>query len=261
MMKKAISLILAASVLCFATSALATPAVSSVTGGHVTTSVYTGNAYTRAQDMPGFRAGETISFTATGLTNGKELTVISYRYNDTLSDSTVQYINQYTITGNQLVSFKIRDKASGVYCVKLVDSNDGNAYTFYYKVGKVTATMVPYGANAAGTPYTMVDYHDGTYSIGFIAKLKIDSADVDLVDIGVSSVGFQFIDENASPEINGKSSPTLAASGLDTYFATLQSDNSAIELNGSYSVLYGATLWKVPATRKDNIKATAVVNY
>ena len=114
-MKKAISLFLVLSVLCFATSAMAAIGNSGVTGSRnsVTTMPSDNSA-----SMPGFRPGDTISFNVTGLTADNELTLISYKMGSesNCSDSTVQYINQYTLTGTtQSVSYTIRNQASGIY--------------------------------------------------------------------------------------------------------------------------------------------------
>nr|MCR4693279.1 hypothetical protein [Bacillota bacterium] len=87
-MKKAISLFLALSVLCFATSAMAKPTVddNSIVGDNrtATQTFYTGDisGAGRTTPMPGFRPGDTISFTAKNLTVDSQLTVISYKCND-----------------------------------------------------------------------------------------------------------------------------------------------------------------------------------
>ena len=270
-MKKAISLFLVLSVLSLATCAMAAPTVDNggVSNGSVsygrTTTFFTGDVTGagRTTPMPGFRPGEQIVFTAKTLTPGAQLTVISYKCENlssgiTLSDSNVQYINQYTISGNQEVRYTIRNTGAGIYCLKMNDAAYEDVATFYYKVGDVSTEMIP----SDGTPYTKVDYHDGTYSIGFIGKATISgSTNVALGDI-VSGVGFTFTAPTTGTDVNSNvngATRTIAASDIDTYFNDLI-DSGDIELNGSYSVIYGMTIFHVPSVYKDSITATAVVN-
>lgn len=268
-MRKAISLVFAMVVLCFATSAMAQPTVDSESvvgrnadvGDSNTTTFYIGVATpTRGTVMPGFRPGDTINFTVKNITNSKELTVISYKMGTTPSDLTVQYINQYTISGNQPISYKIRDLASGIYCLKMTDSNDGNVATFYYKVGDVSVDMIRYGSNAKGTPYVMESFDGGNYySIGFIGKATIDSADVGFGDIG-ANVGFTFSDNTGGTgqgPMHGEVR-TKSGSDLDDYFNGLIGRNPSIELNGSFSVIYGVTVFNVPAANVPSLSGSTI---
>ncbi|MBR4723328.1 MAG: hypothetical protein IK072_01160, partial [Clostridia bacterium] len=255
MMKKAISLFLAASVLCLTTSALADIETGTVTrtGG----AIYNGKTtlqsdYNNKSNMPAFRPGDTINFDVTGVTSGKELTVISYKYgaeSDGLVDGEVQYINQYTLaSASQPISYKIREQASGVYKIVFNDTVNTVA-TFYYKVGNATAVMLNKGGQTAGTPYLSLQADDGTWSIGFLGKVTIDSADISLTDIGAHP-GFTVT------ESGGQTKTYAFGHGVNSSktVAGLQNTTQIAEVSGSYSFIYGLTIYNVTADDEDEIE-------
>lgn len=259
MMKKAISLFLAASVLCLTTSALADIGTGTVTrtGGDI----YNGKTalqsdYNNKSEMPAFRPGDTINFDVTGVTSGKELTVISYKYgaeSDGLVDGEVQYINQYTLaSASQPISYKIREQASGVYKIVFNDTVNTVA-TFYYKVGNATARMLNKGGQTAGTPYLSLQDDNNTWSIGFLAKVNIDSADISLADIGAHP-GFTVTETGGQTKTYafglGTNQTSKTVAGLqDTGF------NETAEVSGGYSFIYGLTIYHVTATDEADIAA------
>lgn len=253
-MKRAISLFLALSMLCFATSAMADVTNSGVTGSRNNLSTMPTAA--NSNSMPCFRPGDTISFNVSGVTKDEELTVISYITGSAsnLSDSTVQYINQYTLTGTtQAISYTIRDEASGIYAIKINDSVGSTVATFYYKVGRATAVLVQgqsstVSAGTFGTPYRMVQMPDGTWSIGFIGKVTLDSTVVNLMEMGATP-GFTV--KNTS-----NSKTTKSYFGQTGNKAVIDLHGTKYEINGSRSFIYGLTVYNVPNGNQDNIQAS-----
>lgn len=258
-MKKAISLFLALSVLCFATSAMAaTNSINTVDNAPRNGVTEFGSAYNSAS-MPCFRPNDTLSFNLSALTVSNELTVISYKYNETLSDSTVQYINQYTVdSASETIDYTIRNLDSGVYVLKFNDDANEVA-TFYYKVGKATAVLIesqngnPVSSGTYGNPYRSVEVSTGNWSIGFIGKITVDSADVSLADIGARP-GFTVKDTS------GHSTNSRFGDAGQKSVANL--DDTRIELSSgaSYSFIYGLTMYNVTTAQKDNITATALLD-
>ena len=263
-MRKAISLFLAASVLAFATTAMAAPTQSgSVTGTPgVRNSVTTFGNAANAASMPCFRPGDTINFTLGNLTDG-ELTLITYKDGSagSLSDSNVQYINQYTISGSttQAVNYTIRTQDSGVYVIKANDAS-GTVATFYYKIGNAAMYTVngngegsgSFGAeNASGSPYILhYDAPSGTYSIGFIGKAVIDSGSVSLADIGAHP-GFAITHGGTTKNYGF---------GLGSNSGNAVSDLSSYEISGSYSYIYGITVKGITSGQQTGWTAQAVLD-
>ena len=268
-MKKAISLFLAVSVLCFATSALAAIGTGTVTGDVRNGQTTMPQSYTLAS-MPCFRTGDTITFTVSGVTSGRELTLISYKYNASLTNATVQYINQYTVSDDVPISYTVREQASGVYVVQINDES-GTVATFYYKVGNVSVSTVTQSGEVTyptyGTPYLTHQYSADKWSIAFIGKATIDGSLIKFGDVN-ATFGFEFSDTSTGTNIHGKSSGqatgtghTVTGAALDSFFADLLTDNGvSVEINGSYSVLYGLTLYNVPNSSYDKVTARAVMN-
>lgn len=262
-MKKAISLFLAVSVLCFATSALAI-GTSNLTGYKNGVATLP----TSSSNMPCFRNGDIISFTVTGVTQGRELALISYKDNDT---SAVQYINQYTLSaGSQAISYKIPDTApTGTYVIKI---NDGEttAATFYYKVGNIKAELVT-NRNAStntgtivtgqGDPYMIQliteGEHSGTYSVAFLGKVTIADADgLTLSDLGATP-GFTV--ENID---TGDSTTSKFGTGTNPSVAALQGVNrTKAEISGDCWFVYALTIYNIPSESAANdLRATATLD-
>ena len=259
-MKKVISLFLAATVLCLTTSAMANPSTgSTVTGernGVNTMPTSTSTA------MPCFRPGDTINFTVSGLTSGEELTIISYKNGATPADANVQYINQYTVSGNQAVSYTIRNQVSGIYKLVLTGTQN-NSSTFYYKVGREPSlqAMTGNGENSgtftgnSGTPYVLhYDAPSNTYSIGFIGKITFENDSVNFSDIGAHP-GFSITHGGTTKEygfgldINGVDNTDKTVANLD-----------GLEIAGSYSFIYGVTVKGIPVGQQTGWTAQAVLD-
>jgi len=251
-MKKVISLFIAVAVLCLATSALATPTASNVDGERNNQSSF---GATNSGTMPCFRPGDTITFDLNSLASG-EVTLITYKdgSESSLSDSNVQYINQYTVTsGSSEVTYTIRDQASGVYVLKVNDAS-GTAATFYYKIGNATVTLIgkengvttTYNTSTPGTPYRIAQTKDGTsYSVGFLAKVTLDSG-VSLTEIGANPGFAVKKDSGAEKKYGFGVNNSNGADNSSKSVASLQ--DAAYELEGEYSFIYGLTIYNVTST-------------
>lgn len=274
-MRKAISLFLAAAVLCLSTSALAAVGTENVDGmRNSEDTLYSGysGGSARSLNMPGFRPGDTISFDVTGVTNGNEMTLICYKYgaeSDGLDNSEVIYINQYTLTASSLedIRYKIpASAASGIYKVVINDSSNPVA-NFYFKVGTATVGVLNGDGSGntstnrsadfiagSGSPYIIKKIGD-TYSVGFVGKVTIESGDIRLQDIGANP-GFAITQGSTTKKygfgtnINGVNNTGKTVAGLD----------NLIEVGGSYSVIYGVTMYNVPDGSQNSITAQAVLD-
>ena len=272
-MRKAISLFLAASVLCLATSAMAAPSVSSVTGDrNGVNSLPTSSSAAMSCFVP----GGTINFDVSGVTSERELTVISYKDGSegSLSDSNVQYINQYTLTDtltdtSKHISYTIRDLPYGRYVLKINDSS-GTVATFYYKVGDAEVVLLTdelggYVDGDYGTPYLTGLADDGTYSIGFLGRVTIGSSEISLADLGAHP-GFLIKEGSGTAKRYGFGLDTRSSNGdtdagsnnLAKTIANL--DAMEITSDSSYSFIYGLTMYNVTSGRQNNITAQAVLD-
>lgn len=271
-MRKAISLFLAASVLCLATSAMAVPSQSGDVSGTLnlsngSTSTGTRNGVTgfgnaeNAASMPCFRPGDVIIFTIGNLTAGEELTLITYKNGETPSDSTVQYINQYTVSGTtQAVNYTIRDLTSGIYMLELNGGTSGKK-TFYYKVGDASVQVLDNDAmdgrnhgtfkSGEGDPYIIKQAGNGKWSVGFIGKVIVESGDITLGDIGANP-GFSITNGSKTKKYGYGFNGQKAVSALDA--------TTKYEISGSYSLIYGLTMYNVTDGSQSSIKATAVLD-
>lgn len=268
-MRKAISLFLAASVLCLSTSAMAAaPTISGNVGGSLTNGdsgtrnnvVAFGNAEDAA-NMPGFRPGDTIIFTVGSLTVGDEVTLITYKNGDTPSNSTVQYINQYTAeAATQAIRYTIRSGLTqGIY--KLEINGGGTVSNFYYKVGDATVLALhnadrdgnSHGtfSSGYGNPYIIKQAENGTWSVGFVGKVTVGSGEITLGDIG------------ANPGFAIKEGETIKKYGYgvdgNKAVSTLQ-ETTQYEVSGSYSFIYGLTMYNVTDGHETSITAEAVLD-
>ncbi len=260
-MKKVISLFLAVAVLSVATTAMAAPTQSGSVSGNLRNGVTTFGA-TNSSSMPCFRTGDTITFTLGTLASGNELTVLTYKDGEagSLSDSNVQYINQYTLDStSKEISYTIRSQESGVYVLKANDSS-GTVATFYYKIGSAEVSLVtkPGGVETLvtgtpGDPYLIKQDSSGKYSVGFLAKVTFNGTGADLEDIGAHP---GFIVTNGTVTKNygfglGSNASSKTVAGLDA---------TNLEIAGNYSVLYGLTIYNVTAGDEDDMQATAVLD-
>lgn len=264
MMKKAISLFLAVSALCFATSAMAVPTTNNL-GGNVRNGVAT--LPTSNSNMPCFRNGDTISFTVGSVTSGKELTLISYKDGDA---SAVQYINQYTLSSaSQAVSYTIPDTATtGTYVIKINDEG-GTAATFYYKVGNIKVELIQEDYSVVvdpnyGDPYKIVKItsgsHSGTYSVAFIGKVTVTGGGIGLTELGATP-GFDIKDtstnKHSTSRFGTSGNPTVAAFEAGVSDSTRSGKR---EIGGNWSFVYGLTIYNVTDGSQGNVKAKAVLD-
>ena len=233
-MKKAISILVAAAALAFATSAMA------AVGGTTTTSRNSNSTFpTSAASMPSFRVGDTLTIEATDLASGNELTVISYKDGAAeKNDSTVQYINQYTLSDtSKSFDFVIRDEATGVYHLQLNDN--ANPVDFYYTIGKVTAELVTQANDASNSDAYYAKEYDGTWSVGFVGKITVDG--------GVPS------DFAVNPGFH-----MTEGAKEQTYHLNSAPADGDYEVNGTSTYLYGFTMYKITAGHQGLIEADAV---
>ena len=214
-MKKLISVLLAVSALALSTSAFAAPAVSDRNPAATTL------ADAATDTLPCFRNGDTVTFQLTDLT-GAQLTLISSKVGATADNSTIQYINQYTVSeGAATVTYKIRALTDGTYNI-LIKDGDAAVVDYFYTVANPTVALLKDSAEA--TDYVVAKNANGDQSYAAVAS--VDGAN--FTESGVASVGFTFTDGAKSA-----TSATLSAAQLDTI---------AGEVSGKINVVYGITI-------------------
>ncbi len=249
-MKKLVSIALASVIMAFSASAFA-DANTSVSVAGAANNVTSFATTLNDTQFPGFKPGDTLNFTLTGLTAGKQLTLISYKVNNEgttadLSNTTIQYINQYTATQDesqqettvgavQQIAYTIRDIEEGIYKIAINDGTDSENLTFFYKVGNPKVELVKGTEDGTTTDYILKQTSDDTYSVAFVAKATL-GADVAFSDVGVKSLGFKF------EKVEGESAKSEVKQLTSDQF-------TSIETNGSLSVYYGVTIYNIPNTQ------------
>lgn len=267
-MKKVISLLLAIATLSFATSAMAAVSVSEP-GGDVRNSgtVFAGTSSTAT--MPGFRPGDTVTFTITGANVGDDITLVTYVLNNELTDSTVQYINQYTAdsVGAATVTYKVRTGLpSGIYQIDIKVANQ-SVKTVYYKIGDVTAKMIA-ASNIDGSDHitgarsvgeyvapVRIENNGGKYTIGFLGKVTVSAANISLAELGAKP-GFTITNGSKTKSYNFKEGNNSSKTPGSTL-----ADDSAVEIDGSYSFVYAMTIYNIASESAANeFTATAITD-
>ena len=213
-------------------------------------------------DLPTFRANDIIKFNVSGLKSGKQFTLISYKVDEEdLTNSSVQYINQYTLTGdNHTIEYRVRDISDGIYQITL-NANSGetdDVATFYYKVGTPKVEIIP---AEEGKYYTKLqDNKNGTLSVAFVAKATIGTVDVSFSEAGVASFG---LDVNLGKDSSGNDvirTEKFEGSINEIVTKFLETNEANIEINGSYTIYYGLTVYNIPDEEAaTSIKATPVI--
>ncbi len=228
-MKKLISVLLAVSTLALSTSVFAAPAVTDRNPAAETL------AEASTDTLPCFRNGDTVTFDLAGLT-GAQLTLISSKVGQTADNSTIQYINQYTVAeGAATVTYKIRALTDGLYNI-LIKDGDAAVVDYFYTVAN--PTVAPAKATADGVDY-LVAWNEATQIAGFAAFASVEGAN--FTESGVKSVGFTF-NEKAVAE-------TLSAEELDAMIG---------EVSGKVNVVYGIQMTDVEDVNA--IEPSAVMN-
>lgn len=233
-MKKLISVLLAVSALALSTSAFAAPDVSDVSNKNP-------NATTLAEErtgiLPCFRNGDAVTFDLTGLT-GSQLTLISSKVGATAGNDTIQYINQYTVSGGaQSVTYRVRELTDGTYNI-LIKDGDAAVVDYFYTVANPSVAIL----TASADPTDYVVAKNAKNDQAFAAVASVDGAN--FTESGVKSVGFTFTDGTKKA-----TSSTLTAAELD---------NIAGEVKGKINVVYGITVTGVG--EGVTITPTAVMN-
>lgn len=231
-MKKLISVLLAVSALALSTSAFAAPAVSNRNPAATTL------ADESTGTLPCFRNGDAVTFNLTGLT-GSQLTLISSKVGATAGNDTIQYINQYPVSGGaQSVTYKVRELTNGTYNILIKDGN-APVVDYFYTVANPSVTLLK--ASADATDYVVAKNANNDQAFAAVASVE----GANFTESGVASVGFTF---NAS---NGKTatSSTLTAAKLDSI---------ATEVGGKLNVVYGITVKGV--ANGVTVTPTAVMN-
>lgn len=235
-MKKLISVLLAVSALALSTSAFAAPAVSDRNPNATTL------AEAATGTLPCFRNGDTVTFALSGLA-GDQLTLISSKVGATADNSTIQYINQYTISeddnGNKSISYTVRELTNGTYNI-LVKDGDAAVVSYYYNVANPEVALGKLTADS--TDYIVAKSADGT-EVSYAAVASVEGAS--FTESGVTSVGFTFEDGDGKTA----TSDTLTAAQLDSMKE---------EVSGRLNVVYGITITGV--TGGTSITPTAVMN-
>ncbi|MBO5060085.1 MAG: hypothetical protein J6C82_04145 [Clostridia bacterium] len=235
-MKKLVSVVLAALVMTFSATAFAAEAGELSSSRN---SVTTLAGEVTASSIPGFRPTDTLLFNLSGLTTENQMTLISYKVNSEgveadLDNTTIQYINQYTLDADtKEIKYTIRDIEEGIY--KIVINDGTTTLNYFYKVGNPQIELIR-GAN--DTDYiTKEEYtEDGVYSIAFVAKASL-GPNVSFEEVGISDVGFYV--ENTAAE-NKNYTATLTNEKLTELY-------KAVETDGDCNIYYGVTIYNIPA--------------
>jgi hypothetical protein len=215
-------------------AAAAYAAVDSVTGGSYGGSVQTDSA--AQTNMLAVQNGDTINIAVTGVSSNSDVTLLSYKVGDTIDSTTIQYVDQYAVTGNSLdISFKVRDLDVGVYKLVVNDGTTGSAKTYYYKVGypglvdENGATVKTYflGYNVAGG-----DADGDTVSVAYRAKMTGGS---------VKDFGF---------DITGAKNYT---------FTTEFAEGADVNVSGDYT--FDMTIFGIPTTELETLNSLTVTPF
>lgn len=207
--------------------------------------------------MPSFRAGDTLSFNVSGLAEGTQLTIISYKVNGgEIGNDTVQYIDQRTIKSDtDKVEYKIRDINDGIYCVAVKDGNS-SAYTLYYKVGTPKVEVIK---GAGNTDYYVTEENkdangNTVYSVGYLAAASFKTDELSLEDYGISGFGFRY-------SLEGYEDADVAPTEAQVNELKKQIDEwiNGNEVQGEFSFYYINTIKNVPAGDEGNITAKATM--
>ena len=195
-MKKVISILLAAAILSFATVAMADTSTGTVSNR--TANEVFATSPDDVNSMPSFKAGDTVSFTISGVKAGDWITLLTYKNGEEPDNSTTQYIDQYTAEDTtQAVTYVIRDIGDGVYKLK-IKANGNELYTVYYQVseGDAPQPTILYGdVNSDGK----VTLKDDAYLARHIAKWT-----------GYETIDEQAADTNGDGRITIKDNAVLA---------------------------------------------------
>lgn len=210
-MKKLISVLLAVSTLVLSTSALAAPAVTDRNPAATTL------ADEATGTLPCFRNGDAVTFDLSGL-EGAQLTLISSKVGATADNSTIQYINQYTVNeGAVAVSYKIRALTNGTYNI-LIKDGDKAVVDYFYNVAN--PAVAPAKVTADGADYVVAQNGD---SVAFAAFASVEGAS--FTEAGVTGVTFTFNDKGVGDAITAAELDTLAG-----------------ELTGAKNIVYGIVM-------------------
>lgn len=207
-------------------------------------------------NMPSFRAGDVLKFNVSGLTNGRQLTIISYKVNGEIGNDTVQYIDQRTINASSnVVEYKIRDINDGIYCVAIKDENDTAAYKLYYKVGTPKFEVIKGSENTDYYVKTEKTTDDGTvvYSVGYLAAAQFKTNELSLDDYGINGFGFRYSLDGVDVDV----APTLEQ--LEALKAQINELKDKTEGAGEFSFHYINTIKNVPENDVVNITAKATM--
>ena len=201
---------------------------------------------TSTDSMPGFRAGDVIQFDVKELTEDNYLTVVSYKLGDnvTLSNATIQYVNQYMIDDeSKTIEYVIRENtAEGIYKLAINGNDKSSVINFYYKIGNPKVSMI-FGD---GTSYVVKDeYTTGgvkKYAVGFVAKAVLGSNEVSFEDVGVKELGFTFT-------ANGiKVTQKLT----EAQFSAIKEATKYAETDGGVAFVYGVTIYGMTSLGEAN---------
>ncbi len=226
--------------------------VSAATVGTITTPTKNnidslGTSDTSTDSLPTLRAGDTLQFDVSDLTANTTLTLISYKRGSEATDSTVQYINEYSLTStSQTIDYTIRDIEDGIYEIVITGNDGKDVANFYYKVGTPKVTIL---TGEGGTDYYIKEKFlqaNGTYlwSVAFVGKVSMGSGDVSFSDAGLTSVGLKISDTEG--HFVYRDLPEEQLSALI---------NNA-ELFGAITIYFGLTMYKIPENKLNTIIAT-----
>ena len=249
-MRKLVSVILAVASIVCTTSSLAASSTGALASDSRNDITVMETDQASKTTMPAFKGGDRIKFDVSTLTNGNFLSIISYKYNkpEDLSDATIQYIDQYTISQDtQTVEYIVRDNTEdGIYKLSFSGNDESEIVDFYYKVGNPVVAMMPNG----NLNYWNMKKHTigGTeyYAVGYVAKAVIGSNDVSFTDLGIKNFGFKFT-------VDGKE---VTATLTQEQFDAIGKAQGYFETAGKVAFIYGVTMYGIDTVENaDAIKA------
>jgi hypothetical protein len=227
--------LVAITALTMALSAAAAYAAVEVTGsGSYGGTVQTETDSDAQTKMLAVKNGDTIQIAVTGVSSDKDVTLLSYKLGSEPNADTIQYVDQYAVTGNTLdISFKVRNLDVGVY--KLVVNDGTSANTLFYKVGypglvddkEATTNTYFVGFNVAGT-----NGEADTVSVAYRAKMTGGS---------VKNFGF---------DITGAKNYT---------FTTEFAEGADVNVSGDYT--FDMTISGIPTTELETLNSLTVTPF
>lgn len=184
-MKKLISLLLAVSVMAASTVAFAADLTAA---GDQRNDGYNVMPQTYVEkEIPTYRPGDIITFKGSNsvtFTTGDVVTFISSKVDANIDDTTVMFIDQVTVTANEVTSgftYKVREGLTqGAYKLDIKNGSDEKA-TFYYFVAAPEVKIATVDLEGTDNAFTTAD---GTAFVGVLTMGTDEVASYEQVGLG-----------------------------------------------------------------------------